>query len=53
MGVYSVQNVTELFRFHTKDEIRAARIEATKAYRQNAEVPKTSNADSALIWNRY
>jgi hypothetical protein len=29
-------------RFQIKDEIKAARIEATKAYRQYVEEPKTS-----------
>jgi hypothetical protein len=31
-----------LFRFQIKDEIEAARIEATKAYNQYVEEPKTS-----------
>ena len=31
-----------LFQFQIKDEIKAARIEATKAYKQYVEEPKTS-----------
>ncbi len=31
-----------LFRFQIKDDIKAARIEATKAYGQYVEEPKTS-----------
>jgi hypothetical protein len=31
-----------LFRFQTKDDIKAARIEATKAYRLYVAEPKTS-----------
>jgi|AGTN01.3.fsa_nt_gi hypothetical protein len=31
-----------LFLFQIKDDIKAARIEATKAYRQYAKEPKTS-----------
>jgi hypothetical protein len=30
------------FRFQIKDDIKAARIEATKAYKQYVEEPKTS-----------
>ena len=38
-----------LFQFLIKDEIKAARIEATKAYDLYAEEPKTSQLRSALI----
>jgi hypothetical protein len=31
-----------LFQFRIKDDIKAARIEATKAYKQYVEEPKTS-----------
>jgi hypothetical protein len=38
----SVPEGVFLFRFQIKDEIKAARIEATKAYGQYVEEPKTS-----------
>jgi hypothetical protein len=34
--------MTALFRFQIKDDVKAARIEATKACRQYVEEPKTS-----------
>ena len=40
MRTFFVQN--QLYQFHIKDAIKAARNEATKAYHQYAEEPKTS-----------
>jgi len=38
-------------QFQIKDETKTARIEATEAYTQYTDEPKTSDEGSALIWN--
>ena len=43
-----VINSNILFRFQIKSDIKAARIEATKAYRQYVEEPKTSQRRERL-----